>query len=280
MILQCPHCHAKHWDGERLSHSSRVRPLFGMCCKSGKTELPALEEPPELLSNLLTGADAVSKNFRRHIRQYNAAFAFTSLGVKLDESLFAGTGSYAFRIHGMLAHRTGGLLPEPDQPVRYAQIYIIDSSEDAVNIRIQNNFIDPDVWRELQAMIEEHHPYVQLYKQAYQIMREKPPEEQRDLQVHLRFKKHTDRRRYNLPNVADGEIAAILPGPGNIGAESRDIILRLHDGPLYRISDRHPAYHTLHYVLLFPKGELGWHEEIPLRDQDEAGRYKKVMFLL
>ncbi|KZS96818.1 hypothetical protein SISNIDRAFT_406885, partial [Sistotremastrum niveocremeum HHB9708] len=260
----------------------------------GKIELPPLQQPPDVLHELLTSNTPTSKKFRSHIRQYNAAFAFTSLGVSLDESLFQGTGAYAFRIHGQLAHRTGSLLPAAGQPIRYAQIYIIDSSEERVEARRQgnlnaqrgrrpanaNDFVDADVWRELETMIEENHRFFGVYKQAYQIMREKPVEEQRDLQVHLRFKKHTDRRRYNLPNVAEGEIAAIIPGPGNIAHDSRDIVLRLNDGPLSRISDRHPAYHPLHYVLLFPYGEMGWHEEIPLAGENEAGRYKKVTRLM
>ena len=43
------------------------------------------------------------------------------------------------------------------------------------------------------------------------------------------------------------------------------------------ISHLNPAYSTLHYVLLFPKGEEGWHPDIPLQTGHVArSRSKKV----
>ena len=38
---------------------------------------------------------------------------------------------------------------------------------------------------ELQAMMQDTHPYVPLYKQAFQIMRAKPPEQQKNVIVNL-----------------------------------------------------------------------------------------------
>jgi hypothetical protein len=43
-----------------------------------------------------------------------------------------------------------------------------------------------------------------------------------------------------------------------MGAE-RDIILHFPDGGLKRICEINPAYDLLHFTLLFPHGELGWH---------------------
>ena len=98
----------------------------------------------------------------------------------------------------------------------------------------------------------------------------------------LRFDKDCDRRRYNLPGAASREIAVIIPGDGEQSREPRDIILRLRGGGLRRINEMSPAYHALHFVLLFPSGQLGWHPEIPFADGhagvveiaggDEAGR--------
>jgi hypothetical protein len=51
--------------------------------------------------------------------------------------------------------------------------------------------------------------------------------------------------------------------------EPQDIILRHHDGPLYRISNLHPAYVPLQYPLLFPHSENGWYPEIRLRETEE-----------
>jgi hypothetical protein len=70
-------------------------------------------------------------------------------------------------------------------------------------------------------------------------------------------------RRYNLPTVND-EVAAIIPGDGSEEwSDHRDIVLRLNGGGLKHISHLHPSYASLHYVLLFPNGEDGWHTDIP-----------------
>jgi hypothetical protein len=37
----------------------------------------------------------------------------------------------------------------------------------------------------------------------------------------------------------------------------------LHGGLLECINECHPTYLSLHYVLLFPYGEFGWHSNIP-----------------
>ena len=47
--------------------------------------------------------------------------------------------------------------------------------------------------------------------------------------------------------------------------DNRDVVLRARGGQLERISQNSPSYAALHYVLLFPKGENGWHPRIPIR---------------
>jgi len=39
--------------------------------------------------------------------------------------------------------------------------------------------------------------------------------------------------------------------------------VRAHGGRLWRISDLHPAYDLLHFVLFHPHGELGWQPGMP-----------------
>ena len=38
----------------------------------------------------------------------------------------------------------------------------------------------------------------------------------------------------------------------------------MHDEKLQRISETHPSYDPLHYVLLFPSGDDSWHVDVPL----------------
>ncbi|KAJ8581283.1 hypothetical protein M405DRAFT_938355 [Rhizopogon salebrosus TDB-379] len=214
--------------------------------------------------------------FLKHGRQYNSAVSFTSLGVKLDECALNNSGPRAFSIHGELHHLQGSLLPqEGNQPV-YAQLFIYDSQE-ATNIRANRNpNLDPNILRELHDILFRYHPWAQICKHAYQIMCEKPPEEHANVHARIHFQEGTDGRRYNLP-TAD-EIAAIIPGDGSEEVDDkRDIILRLQDGQLRRISHLSPLYATLHYVLLYPRGEEGWHLDIPLQGPANAqARSKKV----
>jgi hypothetical protein len=71
-----------------------------------------------------------SKEFRDKIRCYNSAFAFISIGVKVDPTVTRASGPYCFKISGKLHHLTGSLLPvqEGANP-KYAQIYIHNPDE-------------------------------------------------------------------------------------------------------------------------------------------------------
>ncbi len=176
------------------------------------------------------GVHPRSKMFNRNTRQYNAAFAFTSLGAKIDRSVLNGTGSYAFRVSGELTHRMGPLLPEPGQTHSYAQLYIHDPAV-ALGIRQNTNpNLNPIIMTDL--ILNNCSPYVPLYKQAFLIMRQQPPEEQTNIGVRLHLSEGTNQQRYNLPTA--GEIAAVIPGDGtenNIKTD-RDIILCMQGGGL------------------------------------------------
>ena len=79
------------------------------------------------------------------------------------------------------------------------------------------------------------------------------------------------------------EIAAIVPGDGSQDIRMDcDIVLRLQGGGLCHISNLHPSYLPLHYVLFFPRGEEGWHLNIPLQDINNHHPHhpKKVTQLL
>jgi len=61
--------------------------------------------------------------------------------------------------------------------------------------------------------------------------------------------------------------------------DNRDMVLWARGGQLEQISQNSPSYSALHYVLLFPKGENGWHPRIlihgaQLREQGENARQR------
>ena len=128
--------------------------------------------------------------------------------------------------------------------------------------------MDPFVLATLQHMLEDLHPGVRLYKQAYTLTRNMSPEDQ--CRIALRFQENTDRRRYQNPLPSANEIAVILPGDGDTPTDCQDIILFRKSGqPHQRIRDSHPFYPSLRYVLLFPTGQLGWHRRIPYHEQED-----------
>ena len=263
MNVECNHCHALHFDSEKLSISTRANKKFGSCCLQGQIQLPAFRQPPRTLREMLCGISPLSESFKKNIRQYNAAFAFASLGVKVDHAVTNAPGPYCFRINGELHHLSGSLLPENGENESYAQIYIHDPAVQLGMRQRLNQNLDPIIMTSLQAMLHETHPYVLLYKQAFRIMRERPPDGQQDVTVRLCAERHQDLHHYNLPNENE-EVAAIIPGDGSEErSNNRDIILHLSGGGLKQISHLHPSYSSLHYVLLFPYGEDGWHTDIP-----------------
>jgi hypothetical protein len=50
--VPCPKCGALHWLEERKVKSSKVNPLFSLCCSDGKVALPELHEPDDELKQL------------------------------------------------------------------------------------------------------------------------------------------------------------------------------------------------------------------------------------
>lgn len=270
MSHQCSHCYALHWIDERVG-STLSQPEFSLCCRHNKVILPLLSIPPPQLQDLLLSQSTHAKEFRKHIVQYNHALAFTSIGVKQDHSVDHGKGPPIFRIHGELKHWEGALLPHENSAPTYAQLYVFDP-QIALNYRMaRNTSLDRTIMSSLQSMLLEFNPYSRIYRHAFEVLKSlNVPEYSVKICV-----APGQRNLHNNTPTAD-EVAVILPDSSTYEADTRDIILRLrsnstdnnssestteNDNPshLQRISEGHAAYAPLHYVLLFPRGEPGWH---------------------
>ncbi|KAF7350019.1 ATP-dependent DNA helicase [Mycena venus] len=265
MTEECPNCGALHWDDEKVRRSSVLDGrVFGTCCDHGKVQLQPLQEPPEPLRRLFSGGDAQALEFRSHITQYNSALAFTSLGVSDDKSINKhGPSAWIFWIQGNLYHLSGSLTAPAGVSPSYSQLYMYDPVVALQQRMNRNSGLRQDTMQNLQTLLTRFHAYAPVYKQAYEILNELGDEVE-DAEIRLRVIPGNDRRRYNLPTAE--EVAVVLPGDGSSG-DGRDIILRNRapaESPLLRISDIHPAYTPLYYVLLFPRGENGWHPDLYL----------------
>ena len=98
LTVICPHCHALHFDCEKLRSSLVNLPKFGMCCLQGQVQLPPLQLLTGILHNYLTGDDYFSREFHKNICQYNTAFAMTLVEVKIDNLVTRQSGPYCFKI--------------------------------------------------------------------------------------------------------------------------------------------------------------------------------------
>ncbi|KAF5318225.1 hypothetical protein D9758_019059 [Tetrapyrgos nigripes] len=90
------------------------------------------------------------------------------------------------------------------------------------------------------------------------------PENIQNITIKLHFNFGQDPRTHNLPTV--DEVAILLPGREEV-TDHRDIILHTQAGSLKCLYETNPAYMALHYVLLFPRGELDWHPKLKLSQE-------------
>jgi hypothetical protein len=127
------------------------------------------------------------------------------------------------------------------------QLYFFNH-DDALLHRLTNfDGLSVDMLQILQQTLNETNPYSHLLLHALHDIQRNPAEH---VSVRIVANPLNDRQCYNPPTV--NEIAAIVSGDECIPTDPHDIILRQQDGTLHHISDLHPSYTPLHYVLLFP----------------------------
>jgi hypothetical protein len=245
------------WIKERSTKSNN-HPQFSLCYENGKVLLSNLPATPQELEVLFTNKESSAVKFRDQIRMYNSVLAFTSLGAKVDESVTGGPGSYSFCIQGELYHKIGSLCLAEGQRPQFTQLYIHDTKCEHQNRHAIMPSLDPMTLDRLLTMMYNINPYVEVFKMARDMMATKGAP--MDLKLHLIASRTKDARRYNVPTA--NEVAALMVGNGSEVVDRRDVILAQQAGPFQRISELHVGYMALHYPLLFPYGEDGWHPNI------------------
>ncbi|GMF48414.1 unnamed protein product [Phytophthora fragariaefolia] len=240
-----------------------------ICCLKGRVQLTPLQPaPPRLLQ--LYG----DKEFRRHIRAYNQAFAFTSIGasssdntfrdVNQDQSVAGQHGVYAYRIQGAMGHFMGSMLTYVDRrtgervPPKFAQIYIVDPDMQERANRRKGIFADLDIvaLQDIENMMVQCNPFAQQFLSFGQKLRE---DLARGMQVkdirYVLHSKPSEPRTYNLPTVS--EVGIALVEDGNL-TRPRDLYVVAKDHSLLRLFETNEKHDALQYPLLFPYGGLGW----------------------
>lgn len=271
---ECEFCQALHFIEEQvLPHKQ-----FPACCVRGDGQLEPLTDAPTVLRTLLQDDSPRARAFRKDIRKYNSALAFTSVSYNKDTRVSLQGGIQCFQIHGELFHFQGPLRTEDGRTPAFAQLFFYDP-EYATDIRMDRYpTLDRTVLIELLDMLTDCNPFINLYKTARERLTEPASSQFRLLlnpQMRLIMESGADRRRENLPT--SHEVAAILSDEFD-GASRRDIVLAVRkpqegQPTLARISPTHAAYMPLHYVLLFPCGDYGWHYGLRLH-QDRQERIR------
>jgi hypothetical protein len=261
MNVECPNCYSMMWSKEK-SGGTNANPLFSICCNKGKVNLPPLPHTNNGFARLLKDQSPMSREFKSRIISYNSALSFTSTGRTLDESVANNRhGAYCYRIQGQFYHMIGSLYPHENniQP-QYAQIYIYDSEAQLDQRMNQRGYLNQELLRQLQNYLLEHNPYASEFQHMHEVLQQNP--DHQDLLLYFRAETETpDRRRYNAPRV-DEVAVLLLESPPN--ASSRDIIVRPRNQnrTIDRISEMNRHYDPMHYVLIFPEGDNGWHINI------------------
>ncbi|CEG81710.1 hypothetical protein RMATCC62417_15875 [Rhizopus microsporus] len=189
-----------------------------------------------------------------NLRQYNAAFAFTSLGcdiVSAENRANSNSNNNnnrdrlnALQTYGALCHRQGLLLPVESSTPSYAQLYIYDLSYAAQRRSERDENLDNEIIENLSTRFLNVIPFARIYCHAYEkLSNHKSPSinsEDRannngstesespyiiissSMRMHLI--EEGDRRTHNLPTME--EVAAAIP-IGHSNRSCRDIVLTL-----------------------------------------------------
>ncbi|KAK4320910.1 hypothetical protein Pmani_008282 [Petrolisthes manimaculis] len=248
LTIQCTFCGAKKFPGETP----------GMCCSAGKVKLPALLLPTEPLHGLLKGDTLKSRQFLNKTRKYNSAFQMTSFGV--DKEVVEPGFMPTFKVQGQVYHLIGSLLPQTAEEPKFLQIYFMGDKERECDKRCENfQDLDKTIVLSLQEILHANNHLVQSFKTAVE---QEPPT--RDYRVVIRADHRPageHARHFNEPSV--NELAIFLVGDPH---DNRDILLRLKDNSLQRVSQTHRSYDALQYPLIFWQGQDGYQFNIPQVD--------------
>nr|XP_046472567.1 uncharacterized protein LOC124214346 [Neodiprion pinetum] len=247
MDKECPHCHALKFKTEPP----------GMCCSSGKVQLPAIETPPEPLNGLLIGTDPDSNLFLKSIRTFNSCFQMTSFGateIIRNNAINGQQFNSTFKIKGQIYHKVGSLLPMPNGSPKFLQIYFMGGEDARVDARCGYNNLDSFFARrivsDLDSLLNEHNELLKIFKShmhklqsdnhAIVINPDRTPAGE-----HI--------RRFNAPVLDD--VAGIMVGDRTA---KREIVIRRRNNNLQFIADTHRSYDALQYPLMFWKGQDGY----------------------
>ena len=128
--------------------------------------------------------------------------------------------------------------------------------------------------------MQQHSPYASAFKQMHTVEQEEEQhatEHDREPQiVRLFFKCGPDCRRYNEPT--HNEVAAVFIGEDGAPPANRDIVVYPRDRQPERISYMSSHADPMCYPVLFPRGDMGWHNGMQHVEEHRTARLTMQQF--
>ena len=112
----------------------------------------------------------------------------------------------------------------------------------------------------LKSIIDKHNVLAQSFRRVRDLIHD---DDRSDFGLRLFRHRCKDPRVYNTP-IAD-EVATFIVGDLSTLDVGRDIIVKKVCGQLTRLHETHTFFIPLQYPLIFPYGEDGYQEDIPIR---------------
>ena len=261
----CPHCKARLFKAECDSDKGGK----SLCCHQGaSTSLKGhFKKFPEPLRSILAGPreDVLAKAFYKNPRLYNSALQMASSVIQIPRT----EGLQMLSARGSVYHLLNPLQPNDDAAPQFVQIYMIDDEEEQMGARLnalkqgQKEAVDRELLGRLQHMLNECNPYVHTFKTVWQHLDKTDGSSVADFKITFVESSSDDQRRYNAPTAS--EMAVLIPGSDGeraLGPREARLCLKGPGAQARRISDLDPHYEPLHFVLLYPHGEEGWHKDM------------------
>ncbi|XP_020243618.1 uncharacterized protein LOC109821874 [Asparagus officinalis] len=255
----CSFCGAKKFEHEPPTY----------CCHNGEIHMADVNVNDELYA-LYTVQTQEAIEFRRQTRKYNSIFSFTSFRARFDRELASNRkGIFTFRAQGQIYHNLPSLIPEKNKP-SYFQLYFYDTENELQNRMgiLDNANMSTTTTKRLMDILEGN-PYAKFLRK----LNDFPSLE--DFKIIINRDAAVDQRVYNSPTV--DQVAAIwVEGNNDNVPYEREIVVHSHSGKNHQVKHYFGCYDPLQYPLLFPGGDVGWHQNIKRRDKNDIRRSKQV----
>ena len=265
MDVKCKRgCGAVHFPNERTRHQ---------CCdKTGHGSFDYLSPLDPIWKELLE-----DKKFRNHIRQYNCVFQIATLVSSWDRNpdakirdgiLTHATFPYYIRVHGQLFHSIPPAIAKTNKRPCFIQLYIIDNALEEIMNDKRNAVLNKDTIETILEYLTKNNPWaIAIKRTVKEHMLGKPSVKT----VVIDFVPGAG-HRYRVPR--QDIIAGFVPNIADKKINQfRSVLLHNANNSFSEINELNAFYDPAHYVIMFPKGDLGYSQLVHDYKQDTALRF-------